>query len=417
LRNGDSTLAVHGRKGRPGHSHKGEKLKSGVTCENCGKPGHTKPDCYSKGGGKEGQWPKRKKFNKQREKKSEESAAVAKGEDDKLFAFTYTSDYVALTESLELPKDKFGVCMDSGASDHYCPERDRFRNYRPLDNRNITTVDGWTLKAVGIGDVCIDLPNGSKQTPALLKDAVYAPRMAFTLISVSCLDKADCSVIFRKGMCTIRNPKDHIMGTFPMANGLYRLVNASKGTSSDHANVAAGKMSISKAHRKLGHISHSAVRNAILTRQITGIELEMYLKPEFCKPCVKAKSARIPFPQKLDTCVEKYGERVHWDLWGPALVRSLNGNHYVAACTDDHTCENKLYFQPKKSDTFKSYKQDEALIKTQSGGKVKVSHTDQRGEFLSKEIIQHQDMKGTLHKLTVHDSPPQNGVAKQGMRT
>src|ERR1700720_717471 len=57
-RNGDSALAVHGRKGRPGHSHKGEKSKSGVTCENCNKPRHTKPDCYSKGGGKEGQWPK-----------------------------------------------------------------------------------------------------------------------------------------------------------------------------------------------------------------------------------------------------------------------------------------------------------------------------------------------------------------------
>jgi len=123
-RNGDSALTVHGRKGRPGHSHKGEKLKSSLTCENCGKPGHTKPDCYSKGGGKEGRWPKRKKFNKRREKKSEESAAVAKGADDKLFAFTCTSDYVALTNSLKLPKDKFGACMDSGASSHYCPDRD-----------------------------------------------------------------------------------------------------------------------------------------------------------------------------------------------------------------------------------------------------------------------------------------------------
>ena len=26
-------------------------------------------------------------------------------------------------------------------------------------------------------------------------------------------------------------------------------------------------------------------------------------------------------------------------------------------------------------------------------------------------------MKGTLHGLTVHDSPPQNGVAERGMRT
>jgi hypothetical protein len=34
-----------------------------------------------------------------------------------------------------------------------------------------------------------------------------------------------------------------------------------------------------------------------------------------------------------------------------------------------------------------------------------------------KEIIRHQDSKGTLRELTVHDSPPQNGVAERGMRT
>ena len=145
------------------------------------------------------------------------------------------------------------------------------------------------------------------------------------------------------------------MGTIPMANGLYHLADAGRNTSPDHANVAAGKMSISEAHRKLGHISHSAIRNAISTGQITGIELDMDSKPEFCEPCAKAKSATAPFPQKSDTRAVKYGERVHWDLWGPASVTSLSRNNYVAARTDDHTRENKLYFQPKKSDTFESY--------------------------------------------------------------
>jgi hypothetical protein len=65
------------------------------------------------------------------------------------------------------------------------------------------TVDGQTLKAVRIGDVRIDLPNGSKQMPTLLKGTVYALDMAFTLISVGRLDKADCLVTFQKGMCTI----------------------------------------------------------------------------------------------------------------------------------------------------------------------------------------------------------------------
>jgi hypothetical protein len=32
-------------------------------------------------------------------------------------------------------------------------------------------------------------------------------------------------------------------------------------------------------------------------------------------------------------------------------------------------------------------------------------------------MTSHQDLKGTVRELTVHDSPPQNGVAERGMRT
>jgi hypothetical protein len=138
--------------------------------------------------------------------------------------------------------------------------------------------------------------------------------MAFTFISIGRLDQANCSVTFQRGMCTIQNSDGCIMGTIPRANGLYRLVNAGKGSPTDHANVAAGKMSISEAHCKLSQFLHSAIRDAISTGQITGIELDMDSKPEFCEPCVKAKSARVPFPQKSDTHAEKYGEKVHWDL-------------------------------------------------------------------------------------------------------
>ena len=93
--------------------------------------------------------------------------------------------------------------------------------------------------------------------------------MAFTLISVGRLNKGTCSVTFQKGMCTIRNPEGCIMSTIPQANGLNRLTNSSRGNRTNRANVAAGKISISKAHRKLGHISHTTIRNAISSGQIT----------------------------------------------------------------------------------------------------------------------------------------------------
>ena len=56
-KNMESTLAALGKKQRTGKqcSNKGkEKSKPSVTCENCKITGHTKANCWSIGGGKEG---------------------------------------------------------------------------------------------------------------------------------------------------------------------------------------------------------------------------------------------------------------------------------------------------------------------------------------------------------------------------
>ena len=174
---------------------------------------------------------------------------------------------------------------------------------------------------------------------------------------------------------------------------------------------------ISEAHKRLGHVSCGAIIHAVTKGYITGIDLEPGSKPEFCEVCAKAKAARQPFPKESKTRATKYGERVHWDLWGPATVKSLNGHFYVAARIDDATRETKLYFQAKKSETFSSYKKDEAYIETQSGNRIKTVRSDRGGEFQSAEMINHQDLRGTVREFTVHDSPPQNGVAERGMRT
>jgi len=84
---------------------------------------------------------------------------------------------------------------------------------------------------------------------------------------------------------------------------------------------------------------------------------------------------------------------------------------------DDATQEAKIYFQVKKSETFETYKKDEAWIRTHKGNPIKWARMDRGGEFMSKEFIKHHKEQGTQSELTVHDSPPQNGVSEQGMRT
>lgn len=92
------------------------------------------------------------------------------------------------------------------------------------------------------------------------------------------------------------------------------------------------------------HITHAAIKHMVETGMVTGIKLNPHSKPEFCKQCAKAKSNCQPFPKESVMQATRYGEWVHWDLWGPARVHSLAGHSYVAARMDNMTWEMKLYF-------------------------------------------------------------------------
>ena len=200
--------------------------------------------------------------------------------------------------------------------------------------------------------------------------------MAFTLISVGWLDDVKCSATFSGGMCTIHNPSGHTMATIPCTNGLYRVTAPEDPPTVNYVSIAMVKLTISEAHRKLGHITPLAIKYAIAKGHITGIQLDPESEPEFCEVCAKAKVARQPFPKESETHTTKYGECVHWDLWGLASVRSLSGNSYVAARIDNATHKTMLYFQAKKSQTIVTYKHDEALIETQTRNRIKVACSD-----------------------------------------
>lgn len=122
-----------------------------------------------------------------------------------------------------------------------------------VPNHNITTTDGQVLKAVGMGDAQIKLPNGGdKQSKVVLKDAIYAHNIAFMLILVSCLDIAKYSVTFSGGICTIKSMTGCTIMMILCTNGLYHIMAVKGSTSINYANVASIKMTISKAHQKLG---------------------------------------------------------------------------------------------------------------------------------------------------------------------
>ena len=156
---------------------------------------------------------------------------------------------MAVADKLDVLKSKLGTCIDSRASGDYCPDQSKFITYRTV-HWKITTANGRLLDTIGMGDLELELPNGSGRTKTIFKNTIHAPKMAFTLISISRLDRAGYSVTFNKGMCTIRNPQSKTMATIPHSDGLYKIVAMKQLTKSNSANAATGKMLISDTHGK-----------------------------------------------------------------------------------------------------------------------------------------------------------------------
>ena len=231
-----------------------------------------------KGGGKEGQGPRQSGSKKG--EKAKESVTVTKVDVNNLFAFTCTADYTAEAKALNILNENCRACLDSGTSNHYCPNCNKFKNCQVLMGHNVITADSHKLKAAGIGDVHIELSNRLKQTPSMLQGTIHTPEIAFMLISIGHLDKESCQVVFGKGVCTIHNHKGWVMVVIPHEDGLYQFAYGGP----EHTNIVLAKMSISEAHCKLCHIGHATICHTVSKGMITGIELDMELRSKFCKP-------------------------------------------------------------------------------------------------------------------------------------
>jgi hypothetical protein len=211
-----------------------------------------------------------------------------------------------------------------------------FSNFIEIPPQKIHTADGSMLSVIGQGDIQIDLLLGQGRTSITLKNALYAPKMVFILISTNCIMAAGLAVHFKGRMCQIlsQGPRCHIIAEIPQVEGLYSIISSH---SRHYVNVATQKLTISTLHRVLGHISQMVVVEAVKKGLVTGVTLDKSSKPEFCEACIKAKSAQRPFPDESKMRALTYGELVHTDLWGPAQTTSLGGCLYYISFTDDYS--------------------------------------------------------------------------------
>jgi hypothetical protein len=177
-------------------------------------------------------------------------------------------------------------------------------------------------------------------------------------------------------------------------------------------------MTLFDLHRCLGHISPRAIKDLILHGIVDGIVLTDASKDFECQPCILAKMTKTSVPKiRQGEQAKEFAEEIHTDLWGPASTATFGGRRYYISFTDDWSRWMTVCLLRQKSEAFRAYKDFTAWVLTQLDRHIKCLHADHGGEYLNEAFITFLDEKGTAWKLTVHDTPEQNGVAERLNRT
>ena len=80
--------------------------------------------------------------------------------------------------------------FDSGATRHISPYKANFTAYSPLmPPMFLNTANQQRFPAVGTGKLAIRVPNGRGETELILNDALHAPSVGYTLVSLGALDE------------------------------------------------------------------------------------------------------------------------------------------------------------------------------------------------------------------------------------
>jgi hypothetical protein len=438
-------------------------------CNWCLKPGHSEIDCYAKRDGKprntvppppriRGRGPRRSA-----NVVGEESNTSSRSFQSHVFIVTSTaandsqpsharvlstSTNVALsinqpTETRAQPVTNINKSsewyVDSGASEHYCNNRELFTTFTASSGAFVTVGDGYNLAAEGIGNVQIKtLVNDQAKTylPVTFTKVMYVPTLAVNLLSVSRMDDAGLTVSFNQGKCAIQSRKSNglLIGTaLKVDSKLWRLATIPSTEVGPDIDIDARCNAVgieSKEdlailwHRRLAHLHFRAIH--VLFDQDMAADTGSLSKlpkaapdhdpTQHCESCVLGKHHRSSIPGDADHRATKPLHRVHIDVCGPFSVKSHFGASYLLLVVDDYSRYTWARSMSKKDqafDLFKEYVATTEAMHANAGYRVSILRSDNGGEFMSNAFSEWLATQGIRRERTNAYSPWQNGVVER----
>jgi hypothetical protein len=302
---------------------RGDKGAEKRKCFNCGKEGHIKEECWSKGGGREGKGPTRRKKGV-RAHQTQESINTS------LNDFAYST-----RESQEF--SRYDWILDSATTSHICATREAFAQYTPLHDATIHGLGSHPITAQGRGTVTVNFNVDGKLIWHTLQEVLHAPDAENCLLSISRFDVGGGDIQFKDGKAILQDKSNQTVGISRVKNRLYLLDAQAELPGQERANFASTqKLSWDQWHHRYGHLSVGALETLKKQKLVKGLMIdESSIPSRSCEACIQAKQAHRPFPKEAENRSTVAGERAMSNVLGPACVESIGRWKYYISFTDD----------------------------------------------------------------------------------
>jgi transposase InsO family protein len=322
--------------------------------------------------------------------------------------------------------------VDSGASLHYCHQREMFDAFESITGKGKSVIlgDGRRIPVSGYGTLKVSVPVFGGLIATSLTNVQYTPDMAVNLLSVSCLTETGLEVRFVDRECTIRRGRKVVARAYKVANRLFQLTvakrTAQSGKSQDNSAHVAQLDVAQLWHQRLGHLNFASLKKLFaeeLVREEQGVDCERISRAlrdvSKCESCALAKSTRKPFPVNDATRALKPLELIHMDLCTMPQRSKDNAKHFLTI-QDDSTRECWVFLLTTKDEALPKYKAWVTAAEAEhsaAGHKVLAVRSDNGGEFISGEFDTLLKERGSHRERSAAYTPEQNGVAERLNRT
>ncbi|KAG8786664.1 hypothetical protein FRC15_010949 [Serendipita sp. 397] len=386
-----------------------QNTSNGEGCSNCGKKNHRFEDCWSKGGGKEGQGPK------QRRKKKKENGTANKAEDAP--ASEVNLAYMAYNVVVPSEDSSDSWWLDSCASNHMCVNKSLFTSYK-LENQEMKGIGG-SLAVRGIGTVIVKFKVGDKITRLTLRNVRHTPDFNCNLISLARLAEEGTTFEGGKGIMRLVDKDHQVVGIGRVKRGMYMADAIGEIAPQPTAMmVNTEALSWDEWHRRYGHLAYSSINTLQKKNMVSGLIIDEGTKPaEHCEVCTKAKMTRKSFPHESNEKTDRAGDLTLSDVWGPSRIESIAKSRYYISFTDHHTRHVAVFFLKKKDEAYDRITEYLTYVETQKGYIPKAIRFDNGKELVNNQLKAWCAKKGIIVQTTAPYSPSQNGIAERLNRT